>query len=69
MALIVEDMEEENWITCESCKNLCKNPNYDYNLKMDECCLCVQTDAHCSTCSDRKLIEKKKKTKKELMYF
>ncbi|OLS16579.1 MAG: hypothetical protein HeimC3_53250 [Candidatus Heimdallarchaeota archaeon LC_3] len=29
MALLVEDMEEKNWIICESCKNLCKNPNYD----------------------------------------
>ncbi|OLS16672.1 MAG: hypothetical protein HeimC3_52560 [Candidatus Heimdallarchaeota archaeon LC_3] len=69
MALLVEDMEEKNWIICESCKNLCKNPNYDYDLKRDECCLCVQTDARCSSCSNRKLIEYKKRTKKELMYF
>ncbi|MHA1982717.1 MAG: hypothetical protein ACW967_00075 [Candidatus Hodarchaeales archaeon] len=67
MALIVEDMEKKNWLVCESCSQLCKNPNYDDDLKIDECCLCSFSELKCSVCNDRKV--KKKKKEKPIMYF
>ncbi|MHA1983423.1 MAG: hypothetical protein ACW967_03635 [Candidatus Hodarchaeales archaeon] len=54
MAIKIEDLEENNWLFCQSCKNLCKNPNYDNDLRIDECCHCSNTNAYCSACYKRK---------------
>ena len=54
MVLVFEDMEEKNWITCDTCNNLCKYPSYDMDLKLDECCLCTRSYVRCSACESRK---------------
>ncbi|MHA1984652.1 MAG: hypothetical protein ACW967_09880 [Candidatus Hodarchaeales archaeon] len=54
MPIKTEDLEENNWISCQTCNKICKNPSYDYDLRIDECCLCSSTDAICSTCFIRK---------------
>ena len=55
------DMEKKNWLACQTCNKICKCPNYDYDLRLDECCLCSDTDVTCSACYERKLVSIKAK--------
>ena len=60
MVLILEDLEEDNWIQCDSCGNICKYPSFDLDLQLDECCLCSGIDGYCSACYERKPRKKDK---------
>lgn len=58
MVIQIEDLEEKNWLICLFCNNICKNPNYDFDLNIDECCLCSHSYVLCSTCYKKKKLGK-----------
>ena len=43
MVIKFEDMDESNWIKCDSCKKLYKYPSYNSDLKLDEYRLCTRS--------------------------
>ena len=59
MASNIIDMEEKNWLYCQTCNRICKCPNFDNDLRLDECCICSDSEIICSACYERKKVDRR----------